>query len=124
MEGVRTKGKRVALAAGIAAVAVIAVAAWRGWPHFRFRYLFEPLGRNAQGYLEYRHRKTGIVMVRLPGGKFRMGAQKDDPVAASGSVIRTVRGGGWIFDAGTCRSSDRNWRDSRMIYEDVGFRPV
>jgi formylglycine-generating enzyme required for sulfatase activity len=37
------------------------------------------MGLNAQGYPEYRHRQTGIVMVRLPGGKFWMGAQRTDP---------------------------------------------
>lgn len=34
---------------------------------------------NAQGLPEYKHRMTGIVMVRLPGGTFWMGAQKEDP---------------------------------------------
>jgi formylglycine-generating enzyme required for sulfatase activity len=34
---------------------------------------------NVQGFPEYRHRQTGIVFVRLPGGMFWMGAQKTDP---------------------------------------------
>ena len=29
---------------------------------------FESLGKNAQGFSEYRHRETGIVFVALPGG--------------------------------------------------------
>lgn len=41
--------------------------------------LFEALGRNAQGYPEFRHRQTAIVMVLLPVGRFWMGAQKEDP---------------------------------------------
>ena len=73
------KGRRLAILTGLLALAVVAIAAWVGWPHLRFWYLFESLGTNAQGYPEYRHRQTGIVMVRLPGGKFWMGAQNTDP---------------------------------------------
>jgi formylglycine-generating enzyme required for sulfatase activity len=73
------KGKRVAIAAGAVALGVLAVVVIVGWPHLVFWYRFEPLGKNAQGYREYRHRRTGIVMVFLPGGKFLMGAQKTDP---------------------------------------------
>ena len=35
---------------------------------------FESLGKNEQGYREYRHRQTGIVFVGLPGGEFDMGS--------------------------------------------------
>jgi formylglycine-generating enzyme required for sulfatase activity len=73
------KGRRVAIAAGAVAVVVLAVAVVLGWKHLVFWYRFEPLGKNAQGYTEYRHRQTGIVMVLLPGGRFLMGAQKEDP---------------------------------------------
>jgi formylglycine-generating enzyme required for sulfatase activity len=83
MDEVRTKGKRVALTAGAVALVVLALAIVLGWPRihswYRFTQVFEGLGRNAQGYPEYRHRQTGIVMVRLPGGKFWMGAQSKDP---------------------------------------------
>ncbi len=75
----RRKGRRIALMTAALAVAVLALASWLSYPHLRFWYLFEPLGVNAQGYREYRHRQTGIVMVRLPGGTFWMGAQKTDP---------------------------------------------
>jgi formylglycine-generating enzyme required for sulfatase activity len=47
--------------------------------HLLFWWRFERLGANAQGYGEYRHRRTGIVFVKLPGGRFWMGAQKEDP---------------------------------------------
>src|SRR5262249_7045489 len=79
----KTKGRRIALATGGAALIFLGLAGWIGWPHlrawYRFRSLFESIGKNAQGFLEYRHRKTGAVMVRLPGGKFWMGAQNTDP---------------------------------------------
>ena len=76
----KTKGWRIAIVTGAVAIVVLAVAAWRvGLPLLRFWKLFEPLGRNAQGFSEYRHRQTGIVMVSLAGGKFPMGAQKTDP---------------------------------------------
>jgi formylglycine-generating enzyme required for sulfatase activity len=63
------------------ALVILGPATWFSWPRLRFWWLFEPLGPNAQGYPEYRHRMTGIVFVSLPGGKFWMGAQKDDPKA-------------------------------------------
>jgi formylglycine-generating enzyme required for sulfatase activity len=69
--------------AGVLALTILGLAAWFSWPHFRFWWLFEPLGSNVQGYQEYRHRKTGIIFITLPGGKFWMGAQKDDPKAPS-----------------------------------------
>jgi len=75
----RPRGKLPALSTAALALAVLVVAAWLGWPHLRFWWLFESLGKNEQGYPEYRHRQTGIVMVRLPGGTFWMGAQKEDP---------------------------------------------
>jgi formylglycine-generating enzyme required for sulfatase activity len=73
------RGRRVAIAAGAAALVVMILAVWLGWPHLVFWYRFETLGVNAQGFREYRHRQTGIVMVLLPGGKFWMGAQRTDP---------------------------------------------
>ncbi len=76
---VTTKGKRVALAAGAAALVVMILAVWLGWPHIRFWFRFETPGLNAQGLPEYRDRQTGIVFVWLPGGTFWMGAQKTDP---------------------------------------------
>jgi hypothetical protein len=75
----RQKGKRVVIAAGVVALVVMILAIWLGWQHFVFRYRFESLGLNAQGFPEYRHRQTGIVLVRLPGGKSWMGAQNKDP---------------------------------------------
>ncbi len=75
----KSTGPRVALASGLLALALLVPATWFSWPQIRFRWLFQPLGLNAQGFPEYRHRQTGIVMVRLPGGKFWMGAQKTDP---------------------------------------------
>jgi formylglycine-generating enzyme required for sulfatase activity len=77
------KGKRVALAAGAVALVVLAVAVVLGWPHLLFWYRFEPLGKNAQGYPEYKHRQTGIVMVLLPGGTSRIEAYT---IVANGTV--------------------------------------
>ena len=69
-------GLRVAIVAGILAVVLLCVAGWLFRRELVLWYYFAPLGRNAQGYPEYRHRQTGIVMVRLPGGTFWMGAQR------------------------------------------------
>jgi len=72
-------GRRLAILTGLLALAVVGVTAYLAWPHLRFWYLFESLGTNVQGYPEYKHRQTGIVMVKLPGGTFWMGAQKENP---------------------------------------------
>jgi formylglycine-generating enzyme required for sulfatase activity len=34
---------------------------------------FEKVGKNTQGYMEYKHKQTGMVFVLLPGGTFKMG---------------------------------------------------
>ncbi len=73
------RGKRIAIGTAAIGIVVLGLAAWLGWPYLRFWYLFEPLGQNALGLREYRHRKTGIIFVRLPGDRFWMGAQKADP---------------------------------------------
>ena len=71
------KGKTVAIVAGagVLALALLIGVYWRdiaAW--IKFIYLFESVGRNEQGYAEYRHRQTGIVLVSLPGGTFSMGS--------------------------------------------------
>ena len=75
----KRRGKKIALLAGVVVVVLIGVGGWLGQDHIRFLWLFESIGLNEQGYAEYRHRQTGIVMVRVPGGTFWMGAQSDDP---------------------------------------------
>ena len=45
---------------------------------YRFVQRFERLGLNEQGYVEYRHRSTSMVMVRIPGGTFAMGSPESD----------------------------------------------
>lgn len=72
-------GRKLALLLGALAVLVLCVATWRAWPHLRFWWGFEPLGMNAQGLREYRHRQTGMVFVRLPGGTFSMGSPAEEP---------------------------------------------
>ena len=77
------KGKRPALVIAAASLVVLVatgacfhreIIAW-----VRFVRAFESMGVNTNGFREYRHRKTGIVFVKLPGGAFWMGAQKDHP---------------------------------------------
>jgi formylglycine-generating enzyme required for sulfatase activity len=70
----------LALLAGIGAgVVVLGIASFDELAAaIRFAWQFERLGRNAQGCLEYRHRQTGIVFVKLPGGAFLMGSPEDE----------------------------------------------
>ncbi len=74
----RRRGRRIALTTGVCLLVLV------GWYHSELRtwYLFwkqfESLGRNDQGYPEYRHRQFGIVMVRVPGGTFTMGSREGE----------------------------------------------
>ena len=69
----RNKGRKVALVAGLALVVLSVVVVWMYWKEIGFFLNFERLGLNEQGYPEYRHRQTGIVTVRLPGGIATLG---------------------------------------------------
>jgi len=40
---------------------------------------FTLIGTNAAGLAEYRHQRTDIVFVRLPGGDFEMGSPRSEP---------------------------------------------
>lgn len=79
----RGKGKRVALLLAAVVAVGLFVFIWFFWQRAHAWYVFwrrfERLGLNAEGHLEYRHRRTGLVMVRVPGGTFWMGAQRTDP---------------------------------------------
>jgi len=76
------RGKRLALVLATLGVVVMGIAGWLAGPRlvawYRFRQRFEPLGRNAQGYPEYRHLQSGIVFVGLPGGSTVMGEVVDE----------------------------------------------
>ena len=61
------RGKRSLVVSGFLLLMILALTVWSSWDHVRFWWLFEPSGKNEQGYPEYRHRDTGIVMVRVPG---------------------------------------------------------
>ena len=68
------RGKRSLVVVGLLLLMILALTVWSSWDHIGFWWLFESLGRNEQGYPQYRHRDTGIVMVRVPGGTFMMGS--------------------------------------------------
>ena len=77
-----TKGKRLTLLAVSAGVALVIVSAGVYWDDISIWYRlsrdFERLRTNEQRYREYRHRQTGIVMVRVPGGTFWMGSPESE----------------------------------------------
>jgi formylglycine-generating enzyme required for sulfatase activity len=49
-----------------------------------------PAGMNAQGYREWEHDTTGIVLVELPGGEFAMGTPETEPQRGAGELLHTV----------------------------------
>ncbi len=76
------RGKRIALLAGCVVIVVVGAAVWvsreKIVARYRFWRQFESQGNNVQGYPEYRHRRTGIVFVMLPGGTFNMGSPETE----------------------------------------------
>ena len=75
----RNRARVVLLVTGILAVILVAAVAWDELVAWRtFRRDFESLGKNVQGYPEYKHRQTGIVFVGLPGGTFDMGSPENE----------------------------------------------
>ena len=71
-----SKGRKVVIISGVGLVLVVAILLWAGREKIRFLFEFESIGKNDQGYFEYRHRQTGIVFVSLPGGSFDMGSDR------------------------------------------------
>jgi formylglycine-generating enzyme required for sulfatase activity len=73
-----SKGRRVArLLGGISLLVLLASGAWFRSEisgYLRDLWRFESLGKNAQGFFEYRHRQTEMVFVKAPGGTFLMGS--------------------------------------------------
>ncbi len=71
-------GRALVVSTGTLAIVVGALALSLLWETILFASRFESLGSNEHGYPEYRHRKTGIVFVRLPGGTYIMGSPEDE----------------------------------------------
>ena len=89
-----TKAKKLTLLAVTAAVALLLVTAGVYWDDilvwYRFTRDFERLAANEQGYPEYRHRQTGIVFVRMPGGTFLMGSPDGEKGRRSDEIQHEV----------------------------------
>jgi len=47
-----------------------------------------------------------------------------DPEGPATGSSRVIRGGGWYYDAGSCRSAHRNGTDPNEGVRDFGFRVV
>jgi formylglycine-generating enzyme required for sulfatase activity len=78
--------------------------------------IFTLIGKNPQGYEEYRHKKTGMVFVRIPGGVFLMGSdtgrqdQKPPHEVMVGEVLVAkyeVTRGVWLKVMGKDPSEDK-----------------
>jgi hypothetical protein len=60
-------GRKVTLLVAGVGLLLLAIAVRDTWSDIAFFFDFERLGINAQSCAEYRHRKTGIVFVTIPG---------------------------------------------------------
>lgn len=80
--GPRRPGRKLARRASVVALLLLGVAAVLARDELRTWYLlrthFEKLGKNAQGYMEYRHRTTGIVFVLLQGATCEVGCTETE----------------------------------------------
>lgn len=71
--------RRIVVGAATLAAIVLLLIPWRNvYLHLLFIRDFEYVGPNSWGCPEYRHRATGIVFVRVPGGTFTMGSSERD----------------------------------------------
>ncbi len=75
---VKRKGTQLLLLAGVGVLLVTLSTMWLYWNDivawYQFQKRFESLGLNEQGYPEYRHRQSKIVLVHVPSGSFLMGS--------------------------------------------------
>jgi formylglycine-generating enzyme required for sulfatase activity len=72
------RGKRVAIGVVVLALCLLSGAVWLSWPKLRFWFDFESIGANPQGLSEFRHRRSGIVFVRIPAGEFLIGSSQEE----------------------------------------------
>lgn len=86
------RGARLACALGVAIVGLGAVAGLYLRDDFLFMVRFQALGKNPQGFREYRHRRTGIVFVRLPGGAAFLGTSDDERAVLVSQVLAQTGG--------------------------------
>ena len=88
----KRKGKWVALLGGAIVLVVVGLIVSlyrreiRTWLLLLTR--FERLPDNEQGYPEYRHKETGIIFVRVPGGSFFMGTAEEDKDKVIAEYVR------------------------------------
>ncbi len=57
---------------------------------FKIRRAFNRLGKNEQGYHEYEHQASGLVMVLLPKGEFQMGSPRNEIYRRGDEKLRAV----------------------------------
>ena len=111
----RTKGKKLVLLIGIVVAVLLVGSVWLSWDHLRFWYFFESLGKNEQGYLEYPHRHTEIVFVRLPGGQFWMGTSQEEGEKVIQEALIAV--------SGSSKRQRTEWIATQQPYHEVTLSP-
>jgi formylglycine-generating enzyme required for sulfatase activity len=101
---------------------------------------FEKVGKNTQGYMEYRHKQTGMVFVLLPGGTFKMGndggeqnerpvheVQLDGFLIAKYEVTQAIWTKVMGNNSSNCKGDDNpveqvSWNDCQEFCKKTGLR--
>ncbi len=106
------KGGSVVLVSPEVAATRMKSTAWDGIPP---RDGLTALGKNAQGYEEFRQERTGIVLVKLPAGEYRTGGAREDilgeePAIGHVTIERPfLLGKTEVTNAQFRRFADRRW---------------
>lgn len=85
------------------------------WEELPPRDGLAPLGRIAQGYEEFRHERTGIVLAKIPAGEYRTGGAREDIVGDEPAIgyVTIARpfllGKTEVTNAEFRRFADRRW---------------
>ena len=116
---VRRKRLTLTLSAVVALITLGSLSAYKDrlLAEYEFWKRFESIGFNAQAHPEYRHRQTGIIFVRIPGGTFVMGSPVEEVGRREDEVQREVALGPFLL--AKYEVSQAEW--TRVLPEEGSF---
>lgn len=118
--------RRTATGIGVGAFAVvlatvIAVANWRAiMGEIRLWRNFRRMGTNQQGFVEYSHRRSGLVFVRIPGGEMLLGPRPVEMDIAMDEIREEMMGSGAAWARGPVWFEERLREEQERCRSDAG----